>query len=77
MNLFKETLDLHDQLESKQVEGDILTMFKIGNQIKENYGAMDDLSYVEKFNLEHVYTQYLDVFKFSGETAIPDALSQL
>jgi hypothetical protein len=51
-------------------------MFKIGNQIKDNYEAMDDLTYVEKLKLEHIYTQYLDVFKFAGETAIPEALSQ-
>ena len=58
MNIFKETIDLHDDLESKQIDGDILSMFKIGNQIKENYEALNGLTYVETLNLEQIYTRY-------------------
>ncbi len=76
MNLFKETIDLHDDLESNQIEGDILSMFKIGNQIKDNYEAINGLTYVETLNLEHIYTRYLHVFEFAGETILPEALSQ-
>ena len=51
-------------------------MFKIGNQIKDNYEEINGLTYVETLKLEHIYTQYLVVFQFAGETPIPEALSQ-
>ena len=37
-------------------------MFKIGNQIKDNYEEINGLTYVETLKLEHIYTQYLAVF---------------
>lgn len=69
--LGKEAAKAQDDLDKLIQNGDILSMFKLGEKIQENARKAQELSYLASFNDDNIYLQYKSLYGILGEPAFP------